>query len=239
MTLAPAWRSELGSMGSVPFWDDLSPVGTLGWFMKLAATRFLYSYWNELRGERSTPDRADLDPARIRTMLCDIFMLEADAASTFPLRLAGARMSSLFLRELKGESFVDLWAPEDRPDLTATIGGVLDDPTPAILGVSTAPVGRMPLELELLLLPLRHFGRTRARVMGCLCPAGHPGWYGLLPVAGLKMTTLRILGPQAPAGPTRGAPAFDSAASFDEIPLRRQRLSIYSGGLIASPPRPE
>jgi hypothetical protein len=207
--------------------------------MKLPATRNLYAYWTELRGERSAPERAELDPARIRTLLCDIFMLEVDDARTYPLRLAGARMSSLFLRELKGEGFIALWSDEDRDDMQAVLTSVLDDPTPAILGVSAAPRGRVRSEFELLLLPLRHFGRTRSRVMGCLTPVDRPSWYGLLPVTGLTTTSLRILNSDPMAGRRLGDSDRQSDQRLTHVPLRRQHLSIYSGGLTTSPIRSE
>ena len=218
----------------MPKWHGLTPPGTLGCFMKLAATKSLYAYWDALRGNRATPERADIDPARIRALLCDVFMMEVDRERRYPLRLVGARISALFLRELKGEPFVALWQEDDQDDLRGILASVLDDPTPAILGVHAAAPGREPLELELLLLPLRHLGRTHSRVMGCLTPATRPTWYGLLPIEGLSMTSLKIVKSNPFLPPEKGEFAYDPDQILTQIPLRRQHLSIYSGGLEQS-----
>jgi hypothetical protein len=199
--------------------------------MKLAATKSLYAYWNRLRGERAAPERADIDPAQIRTLLSDVFMLEVDRERGYPLRLSGTRISALFLRELKGEAFVDLWLEPERDDLLAIIESVLDDPTPALLGVQAAASGRQPIELELLLLPLRHLGRTHSRIMGCLTPATHPTWYGLLPVSGLAMTSLKIVNSDGDHHAKLSEFGYGANPTLTQIPLRRRHLSIYSGGL--------
>src|SRR6202046_1638798 len=78
--------------------------------VKLAATIELYAYWNRLRGARSAPERNDVDPGAIRGVLADTFVLDFDARRGFPFRIAGSRANALFLKELRGFSFLDLWA---------------------------------------------------------------------------------------------------------------------------------
>ena len=161
--------------------------------MKQAVTRKLFSYWNTLRAERAAPERADIDPAAIRGLLRDTFILEVDPARTMPVRVAGARIASLFMRELRGEAFTALYRAEDRDCLGAIIETVLDDPTPAVAGVSAAPAGREPLEMELLLLPLRNNGKTHSRILGSLAPATFPSWMGLIASSPLRISSLRII----------------------------------------------
>ena len=45
--------------------------------MKHPSNRELFEYWNERRGTRLAPERADIDPAAIRKVLGDTFVLEA------------------------------------------------------------------------------------------------------------------------------------------------------------------
>ena len=85
--------------------------------MKLAATIELYAYWNRLRGARSAPERNDVDPGAIRGVLADTFVLDFDASCGFPFRIAGSRANALFLKELRGFSFLELWRGADREDL--------------------------------------------------------------------------------------------------------------------------
>src|ERR1700691_6391576 len=82
--------------------------------MKHAASRELYAYWEERRGQRPAPERADIEPGAIRAALSDTFILELDAGDGHSFRLAGTRVCALFGRELKGESFIDLWATGSR-----------------------------------------------------------------------------------------------------------------------------
>ena len=85
--------------------------------MKHAASRELYAYWQERRGPRPAPERAEIEPGAIREMLSEAFILALDDAAGYPFRLAGTRVCALFGRELKGESFVGLWAETSRPTI--------------------------------------------------------------------------------------------------------------------------
>jgi len=192
--------------------------------MKHATTRELYSYWSRLRADRAAPERGDIEPAAIRGVLADTFILEIDEERSCPLRVVGARVSALFARELKGEAFSSLWRQEDRGALLALIAAVLDDAAPTIAGGIGRPRGSPGVELEMVLLPLRHYGRTHARILGAISLGSTPSWLGLLPVEPLVMTSLRILG----AGGER-APSYGQAWTLDE-PVRRGHLLVHSGG---------
>ena len=104
--------------------------------MRQAATRELFAYWDRLRKGRAAPERAEIDPAAIRNVLADTFLLEVDSACLFPIRLSGTRLNALWLSEQKGHSFLDLWADNERRDAMALILTVLDGAHPVIAGVS-------------------------------------------------------------------------------------------------------
>ncbi len=161
--------------------------------MKQAVSRELYEYWDRLRAGRAAPERSQVDPAQIRGVLADTFLLEVDRERSFPIRLIGTRTSALFGRELKGQRFLHLWSEPDRVAVHQMLACIIDEPAPAIAGVSAMPLGRAPLDLELLLLPLRHHGKTHARLLGSLAPVSVPSWFGLIPVQTLSLNSLRIL----------------------------------------------
>ena len=161
--------------------------------MKQPGTRKLFNYWDKLRGERTAPEREDIDPAAIRNLLRDTFILEVDRDRTLPVRVAGGRMSALFMRELKAVPFPDLFQEEDRDSIRAIIESVIDDPTAAIAGLQAGPWERARLDIELILLPLRHRGKTHARLLGAMTPAANPDWMGLIETTPLRLTTLRII----------------------------------------------
>jgi hypothetical protein len=195
--------------------------------VKLAASQELYAYWTKLRGARSAPERNEVDPSAIRGVLADTFILAVDGPLGFPMRIAGSRTSSLFQRELRGAPFVDLWRGQDRQEVRDILASVSDDCAPILAGISAKPHGMTSLELELLLLPLRHHGATHSRILGCCTPKSNPQWLGYLPVGPLGLVSLRVLNSaNAPTSPRQlddALPAHESAGFSKMAELDRRR----------------
>lgn len=161
--------------------------------MKQAASQELFSYWNQIRGSRMEPERAELNPGSIRGVLANTFILEIDPDLHFPMRIVGTRLGSLFTGDLKGQNFIDLWNDDAKESVHELLATVLDDRSPALAGVLSSPAGFPPLELELLLLPLRHFGKTHSRIIGSMAPCFIPSWLGIVRSPGLQITSMRII----------------------------------------------
>jgi hypothetical protein len=190
--------------------------------MRHPSIRELFDYWNDLRGRRIAPDRSDIDPAAIRVLLADTFILAFDAVEGHPFRVAGTRVAALFGRELKGDAFVELWTAETRPMVRDLLNVVAHESIGIVAGASAVNGLGAPVDFELLILPLLHRGRTDARIMGALVPAQSSAWLGATTVARLALGTLRYLGPQ-PAPVPRIVP---------DAPRGRLRrgLVVYDGG---------
>ncbi|MDP3554679.1 PAS domain-containing protein [Methylocystis sp.] len=167
--------------------------------MILPVTRDLHDYWGRLKGERAAPDRAEIDPVAIRHILPDIFIIEVDPERRLPLRLCGARVNALWQREQKGRSFLGWWRAQRREEAAEAIRRVIDTQTPLVARARTAP-DRDAAEFELLLLPLRHFGKSCSRVMGSLAPARRLDWVGVCPVGPLDLVAARMLEDKAVEG---------------------------------------
>ena len=146
--------------------------------MKHPATRQLFAYWNELRGERAAPERSEIDPASIREVLADSYMLDVDLDRRFPFRLAGTRVNGLVGTEQKGLSFLDLWRDEERRNIAAILMTVADGARPVVAGGVASPDGMSECAVELLFLPLRHHGKTHARILGLIKVTTKPVWLG-------------------------------------------------------------
>jgi len=88
-----------------------------------------------------------------------------------------------------------------------------------VAGLEAATADLETLELEWLMLPLRHHGRTHARLIGSLAPARIPAWLGLMPIGDIAIRSLRVI-----SGPAKSVHA----------PLERHRrhqyLTIHEGG---------
>jgi hypothetical protein len=197
--------------------------------MKHASTRAVYEYWNRRRGSRPAPERGDIDPAHIRYALGDTFMLAADFGGELRFRLAGTRVCALFCREIKGESFTEIWNIECRKAVDELLGELNEENAAAVAGVVAHTEDDGRAELEMLLLPLAHSGQARTRALGVLAPTVAPYWLGAQAVSGLELMTVRHIGPDAKS---RTAPRFGRAAGGKPLP---HGLVVYSGGRETPP----
>jgi hypothetical protein len=168
--------------------------------LKLAPSLELFAYWNALRGARGAPERNDIEPCAIRGVLADTYILEFSAKAGFPFRVVGSRTNALFGRELRGEPFLALFEPDEARDVARVIESAADGAQPFLIGARGAPEGAAPLDLEMLVLPLRHHGATHSRALGCCAPSANAPWFGLLPIAPLAIASLRALTPAPAAG---------------------------------------
>jgi hypothetical protein len=201
--------------------------------MRQAATQELYSYWNKLRGARLSPERAEIDPAEIRHILADTMILEVDEERQFPVRISGTRLNALFLGEQKGQALVSLFAPAERETVSAMILSVIEGARPIVAGLSAAPEGGEAATLELLLLPLRHRGKTHSRILGALTPSAIPSWLGLRQVECLKLVAMRFIddgvpGPDVPMPHHRTPQTPAELASHNKT--RRRSFFVIPGG---------
>jgi hypothetical protein len=191
--------------------------------MKHASTRTLFDYWNWRRGRRRAPVRSEIDPADIRHILGDTFMLTADFVDDIRFRLAGTRVCALFAREIKGNAFKDLWSESSHEQIAHLLTAVVDEGVGAVAGVIGRTEDGAEVELELLLLPLAH-SPSRVRALGILTPPAPPYWLGERPVIELDLRTLRHIGAeQAEMGNQRFAQERDGSRT-------RHGFLVYSGG---------
>ena len=188
--------------------------------MKHSSTRQLFDYWIERRGRRSVPERAEIDPGRIRGALADTFILTFEPSTGHPFRLAGTRVCALFGRELKGEAFLDLWSREARRELQNLLLIVASESIGVVASAERTAATRLEIaattKLELL-LPLGYHGRTDARVLGTLAPTEPATWSTSDWRGGLVLGAYRYL---------------RTEAHLLQPPARKQpRLVVYEGGL--------
>jgi hypothetical protein len=182
--------------------------------MKHASSRELFAYWTARRGARPAPERSEIEPSAIRKALGDVFILAFDRPAGHPFRLAGTRVCALFGRELRGQSFLDLWDGESRAALADLMAIVGDETTGAVASASAHTAQGWMQGLELLVLPLRHRGEAQGRAIGVLAPFTVPFWLGSGRLTGLTLGTVRHLDPALEDAPTaRLVPGAAATAS--------------------------
>ena len=192
--------------------------------MKHTTSRMLFAYWDALRGERAAPDRGDVQPGGMRHVLADAFMLAREGESGPVFRLSGTRLRALFGRDLKDEGFRGLWSRDGRLEADGLVRLVTEDTIGLVIGLLGRNENGSELPLEMLLLPLRHRGRTDTRLLGALSPASIPSWAGLVPLRSLETRSLRTVLPSRD-------PDRDEAAFPREARQRRTMFVVHEGGL--------
>ena len=193
--------------------------------MKHPSNRELFDYWNERRGARLAPDRADIEPSAIRHVLGDTFVLEVNGVENHLFRIAGTRLCALFGRELKTESFTKLWQRTAQNAIRELISVVTEEKVGIVASVTgaTSDDTLAPVGLEMILLPLGYQTRGDARVMGAMAPMSVPYWLGAKAVGPLTLGMFRHIGASGDAA----AQAFKAAAG-----RVKHGLTVYDGGRV-------
>ena len=156
--------------------------------MKHPSNQEFFAYWDEKRGDARAPDRSDFQPDAVRELLGDIFVLACDEANRYPFRVAGTRLSALLGRDLKGQSFPELFEAGDRRDMEDIVTAVTEDLLAVVAGI-TATSAEGLTHLELLLLPFNHRAHVPLSLTGLLAPfeSGHSS------LRDFKLTSWRYL----------------------------------------------
>lgn len=153
----------------------------------------IYAYWDQLRGHRDVPGRSQIEPAHVRHILADLFILEKTPRGDIRFRLAGTRICALFARELRGTRFDALWLGEQVGELERIATDVMAQKTPVVLSAMALTGAADRLPMEIILLPLRSPDGGVDRIIGALTPLSRPHWLEATPVNFMDITGTRVL----------------------------------------------
>ncbi|WP_168201756.1 PAS domain-containing protein [Phreatobacter aquaticus] len=195
------------------------------------ATDTLFAYWDSLRGQRIAPDRTEIEPRAIASILGDTFVLETDPTGSIRYRLAGSRICSAFGQEMKGQPFMTAFSDADRASL---IKG-LADAHAACTGLrvtltGTSAAGRKA-EFDTVILPLAHRGRIGQRMIGALTGRQDHFWTSHDAIQALAVSDLRLTWPTWQAAAVgQNQPAM---AQGPAVNAGRPQLRLIQGGNAA------
>jgi hypothetical protein len=160
--------------------------------MKHPSNREFYSYWDDKRGGARAPERSEIEPAAVRELLGDIFVLSYDAAAGHPFRVAGTRLCALLGCDLKNRSFAALFAADARREIHEIVAVVAEEMLAAVAGITATAEDGSLAHLELLLLPFNARAHAPISLTGLLAPfeSGHSV------LRDFKLTSWRYLGDQ-------------------------------------------
>jgi len=147
--------------------------------MRYDASKTLFSYWNRLRGDRNAPERSEIEPSDIRSVLGDTFILEVNnTMRTVSFRLAGTKLCNIHGRELKGYGYLGLWDETDNLKIIRAISRVYMDFTPVVISHTGYASRDRCIEFETLILPLLPTHDGSIRILGISTPRSVPYWLG-------------------------------------------------------------
>lgn len=154
----------------------------------------LFHYWNRLRDRRPAPRRSEVEPADIKTLLADTFILERDTRGEAVFRLAGTRLCAGYGRELKGFSFPSLWRGKDQRLVSRLIHGVFEQKSVVLITYEGFSRNGRSNRFELLALPLDG-GVENPRCLGVISAVEKPFWLGADPITDALIDTIRVIDP--------------------------------------------
>ena len=197
--------------------------------MRHDTTKAVFRYFNELRAARAAPLRQEIDPAALKGVLPDLFIMEKGRDDSVRFRLAGTRVCAILGREMRDRSFTEIWEPAMRHRMRLAADTVLANRKALEIAVTASDADGHALDLEMLLLPLFSRANRCDRIFGCLVP--------MAPAAGLQ-PRLRVLAPAdlefAPVGrgePAQVAPAAQAMPGvIGQLVGRIAHLRVFEGG---------
>lgn len=210
--------------------------------MQQEPTRVLFQYWNRLRDGRAAPKRSEVEPADIRSLLADTFILESDMRGEAVFRLAGTRLCATYGRELKGYSFPSIWRGKDQRMLSRLLLGVFTDRSVATIDYTGISQRGRSMKFEMLLLPL-DAGAESARSLGISTALEGAYWLGSDPIVDADVAGVRVFDPEreplflktrpslpiAPESYSQAAQIVGAGAM--QQPRRVKHLLVMDGGL--------
>ena len=181
----------------------------------------LFQYWNRLRNGRPAPTRTEVEPADIKSLLADTFILEKDTRGEAVFRLAGTRLCACFCRELKGFSFPSLWREKDQRLIARLAYSVFE--TKAVVVINFDGMSRTGRSnaFEMLVLPLDG-GLENPRCLGAMSAGEKPYWLGADPIIENRIESVRVVDPDREPMFLKNRPAIQvPALAPNELPVPR------------------
>jgi hypothetical protein len=128
------------------------------------------AYWDEKRGTRAMPRRAEIDPVEMRAHLPCIGLVDVvDDGSDFRFRLLGTEFARLFGRDSTGKTLTEVYGagdPEVLRWMTASYAEVLRTRRPVLRIGTMRAVQKDFIRCDALLLPLSEDGERVNMVLG-------------------------------------------------------------------------
>ncbi len=193
----------------------------------------IFTYWNNLKGNRIAPERTEIEPSDIRDILSDTFVLEVNHNyRTISFRLAGTKLCSTYGRELKSVGYLGLWDEADNMKIFDGVKQVYEHAIPTVIAHIAETQNKQFLEYETILLPLLNGTSESVRILGLTTASKTPGWLGIDPVINNRIKSVRPIAFEQSITSPALSPVLPVLQNQEvEIPKRVRHLTVIDGGL--------
>jgi hypothetical protein len=158
------------------------------------SSRALFRYWEKARGERSAPDRRDIDLKQIRDVVRWLCILEREPVrQSYRWRLAGTGVCRIFGRELTGDSVFRNWDRFEQQMLSGLLDQVLGTLQPSVSRIRAVTQSGEQLGLELTALPMLPERGFVPHIFGALVPFREPDWLGADPLVSFSLSAVKVI----------------------------------------------
>ncbi len=165
--------------------------------MRHAQSRALQTYWQTLRLGSAAPQRNDVEPQDIASLLGNVFILRRIDPQHHVFRLAGTHLCQLYQREFRDQNFLSLWRGHDAHHIQTLLESSLAGVSPASVIARATTMDMLQLPLEISFFPLRGPEGMVDRVLGLFQPLDDVSLLRGRPVI---RTSLREIRPPAMPG---------------------------------------
>ena len=173
------------------------------------STERLIDYWRARKRDAAAPLRATINPGDFLDLLPQVFILGRDRAGAYPMRLAGAFVSDLHGRDLRGEDSLGLWALSRRLEIKGALETARRRAEPLVIDADIRAHGAPTLGLEVMLAPLGGADGQVDRFLGLYQPLAMMHRLMGRPAYELGVRRVQNLGPANEEAPRLRLAALD------------------------------
>lgn len=157
------------------------------------ASRWLFRYWETIRGEKSYALRDDIKLTAIRQQLPWIFIAERGLSGAHVLRLAGTGICSLWGGNMTGKCLSDSWSRFESQTMSGLMEGALKECQPFVMRIRARSACGNVAGLEILGLPVMDQTNGAMQIFGLAIPFRMPDWLGRDRLTTFELSSVRII----------------------------------------------
>jgi hypothetical protein len=189
--------------------------------LKEPGSKLLFDYWNALRNGRKLPQRSEVDPAALRTLLPHVFVLQRYDSDHVIFRVAGTALCAIFGRELREHNFISLWARNGQPAIRDLLLQLAEKAQVAILRAVAFTLDKRAVSTEAALMPLADEWGAHTRILGIASFGREQSALGWRKLVRLDISAFALVDPDS------DRLTLDPVASA-ECPAAGARLALVS-----------